>query len=328
MGAIPLAAMLVLALSRELPAQRKEGTTKAEQRKEQKGPKQLDKEHLALLLEDFKDEIADKVVSERIRKRGEKRVAKWMKGFNVIQSQHYFVYTNGPKTTVKRFSKSLEQLYGYVKKTWPFEDIDQHLTAYIFKMNTEYFDFCVNITGWPMATAKGTAGHASAKYYATYYQSPKSNVVMHEATHQIVIACMKIGGVGSWFQEGMAVYIEKKILGGKVSGSMRSDLRNGNFYSLRKFVGIQTLLADPAGHGSRNYAHAGALIEFMIETKDERMKGKFSDFLDAARKSRGYGAKYSEGLFRKVYGMTLEEVQQAFGLFHKVKDATPGLGRR
>ena len=325
---LSLTGLLAFGIPNTGMAQKKGRTTKAEQKKVNKGPAPLDKKELADRLEQFKQDIASQVVSERIRKRGAKRVAKWMKGFHIIQSKHYLVFTNGPKTTVKRFSKSLEQLYDYVKKAWPFEDIDTHLNAYIFKMDTEYFEFCVKIAGWSLASAKATAGHASAKYYATYYQSPKSNVVMHEATHQIVNACIKVDGVGSWFQEGLAVYIEKKILGSKVSGNMRADLRNGNFYSMRDFVAIETLLSDPKGHGSRNYAHAGAIIEFMMESKDERMKGKFPAFLDAARKQYGRGAKYSEDLIRKVYGMSLEEFQQAFALFHKVKDAVPGQGRK
>lgn len=41
-------------------------------------------------------------------------------------------------------------------------------------------------------------------FYATYYSSPRDEVVFHEASHEIVGACLKVGGVGSWFQEGMA----------------------------------------------------------------------------------------------------------------------------
>jgi hypothetical protein len=286
-------------------------------KKEAKGPTPIDKAGERERLDKFKQDIAQKVVPPRLVKKGRRRVDKWLKSFQVVQSKHYLVFTNGPTTTVKRFAKSLEELYAFTKKLWPFDDIDHHLRAYVFASEEEYFDFCVNVVGWPRASAQGTAGHATSAYYATYYQSPKSDVVMHEATHQIVGACLKINGVGSWFQEGMAVYVENEILGGKVASGMRADLRNDDYYPFPKFVEIQSLIADP--HSSRNYRHAGCIIEFMMQTKDERMAGRFPEFLKAARRGYDRGADTAQRLFKTVYGMTLEEVDVAFLAFHRVK---------
>lgn len=56
---------------------------------------------------------------------------------------------------------------------------------------------------------------------------------------------------------------------------MRTAFRNGGFYELEDFVKIRSLLSDPKGHGRRNYEHAGALIDFMINSKLPELHGKF-----------------------------------------------------
>jgi hypothetical protein len=296
------------------------GKTEAVKVKPKGGPKPFDKKQLAERLQNFKDEIATKIVPPRAAKKSKKRVEKWLKGFQIVQGKHYHVFTNGPKTTSKRFAKSLEELYEFVNKLWPFEELAHHHRAYIFSSKEEYYDFCTNVVGWSRASAVRSAGHANGAYYAAYYQSPKSEVVMHEATHQIVHANLKIRGVGSWFQEGMAEFAANTILGNKVSGSMRTDLRNGNYYPFPQFVKIPSLIADRAS--SRNYTHSGCFIEFMMKTKDPRMAGKFLKFLETAA-SRQFGYGRGEGatveLFRKVYGMTLTEADAAFLAFHRVK---------
>ena len=222
---------------------------------------------------------------------------------------------------MRRFAKSLEDLYSYIRKRFPFEEIESKLTAYVFRHEEEYFDFCVKIQGWSRREAEGTAGHASGDYYATYYQSPRSELVIHEATHQIVSAGLRVGGLGSWFQEGMAVYFEKVYLGNsKPSSGMRAAFRNGRFYELEDFVKISSLLADPKGHGDRNYEHAGALIDFMINSKLPEVKGKFPAFLEASRKA-GYGRKTAATLIREVYGLSIKELGEVWKKHHRAPGA-------
>ena len=153
-----------------------------------------------------------------------------------------------------------------------------------------------------------------SSYYATYYESPTAPVVFHEATHQIVHACLGVTGVGSWFQEGVAVYFEKKTAGEKPAGAVKSDLKRGDCYKLAEFFEIQSLLSDPKGNGHRNYAHAGALLDFMINTKLEPVAGKFTKFLAAARKGRGFGrgGAYSAELVKDVYGLSVPEFESAW----------------
>jgi hypothetical protein len=97
----------------------------------------------------------------------------------------------------------------------------------------------------------------------------------------------------------------------KPSGDAKSDLRRGNAYPLDHFFGIETLLSDPRGNGHRNYEHAGALIDFMINTKLEPVAGRFEAFLGAARKGRGFrrGKDATEQLLRDVYGLSIEQFQ-------------------
>jgi hypothetical protein len=128
---------------------------------------------------------------------------------------------------------------------------------------------------------------------------------------RFVGTCLKVDGVGSWFQDGLAVYIEKKMSGEKPEGTMRTDMRNGNWQPLVEFFAIPVLLNDPVSHGKHNYAQAGALIDFMINTKVEPVAGRFSAFLDAARSpdGRGRGAAVAAKLIQKVYGLTVPEFE-------------------
>ncbi len=216
---------------------------------------------------------------------------------------------------------SLEKLYAFVKNEFPFEDIERKLDCYIFKDRREYYRFCVEISGWTLERAARTGGHANARYYATFYQSPTANVVMHEATHQIVGACLKVPGVGSWFQEGMAVYIEKKIGNTGPSQGMRNDLKRGQYHPLSEFVAIQSLLFAPGDLGRRNYRHAGALIDFMVNTKLEPVAGGFQEFLAATRRGRGFGRgkSFTEKLVLEVYGLSLDELEVLWRKHHKLR---------
>jgi hypothetical protein len=281
-------------------------------------PKQgrkLNPEQVAQKVETLKAEILPKVWPDKCSTDEMHRRAYFAK-WQAVQSDHYLVYTNGPADTVKKFSVTLEELYAFVKKQIPFEDVDHLLTAYIFASDEEYFRFSVQFAGYSEQGARATAGHATAQYYATYYQDPRSPVVFHEATHQIIHACVKVPGVGSWFQEGIAVWFEKKKTNATVEDDIKSDLKHGNCYPLSEFFAIPVLLSDPKGNGHRNYMHAGALLDFMMTTKLAPVAGKFPDFLAAARKGRGFGRgpEVSAELIKVAYGLTVPEFE---ALWHK-----------
>jgi len=291
-------------------------TTEAPPTATKPGPKPLTKAELEQRMKGMREGLIEKLVPEKVKKGDPQKRKKWLDAFFAIQSQHYLLFTNSPPSSGDNFAKSLERLYAFVKKAFPFEDTDHLLECFVFADPEEYYDFCVKVTGWSPEAARATAGHASGAYYATYYQSPSSDVVMHEATHQIVHACLHITGVGSWFQEGMAVYVENKIGNVSPSSSMRSRMKNKQVYPLEQFVAIPTLLSD-GDKGHENYEQAGALIDFLVNTKLEKLAGKFPEFLRAAR-GAGFGRDrdIAVKLFQTVYGMTLAEVDAAWRKHH------------
>ena len=270
----------------------------------------LTREQIAERLEKVKTDLVPKVISPKIAG-DEQAKAKYLARWQAVTSEHYLLFTNGPATTCKKYATSLERIYAYVQKELPFADVDHLLTCYIFATPEEYYSFCVAVTGWTAEEARATAGHATTAYYATWYQSPTAPVVFHEATHQIVGACLKVPGVGSWFQEGLAVYFEKKTSGEKPAGTIKNDFKRGDHYPLTEFFAIPVLLSDPKGNGSRNYAQAGALLDFLINTKLSPVAGRFPKFLEAARAGRGFGrgAEVSAKLVQDVYGLTVPELE-------------------
>ena len=270
----------------------------------------LTKEQVAERLEGVKRELVPKVWSPKVGE-SELEQRKYLAGWQAVTSDHYILFTNGPTASCKKYASTLEQLYKYVQKELPFADIDHKLTCYIFAAPEEYYRFCGAVAGWSETQARATAGHANSTYYACYYESPRAPVVFHEATHQIVGACLKVPGVGSWFQEGLAVYFEKKTSGEKPAGTIKNDLKRGDHYPLEEFFGIASLLSDPKGNGHRNYDHAGALIDFLINTRLKPVAGKFPAFLAAARQGRGFGrgADTSKKLVKEVNGLEPAELE-------------------
>jgi hypothetical protein len=272
-------------------------------------PKELSKEELEARLAEVKGEILDKMLTEKMRKEPD-LARQWLGKFQTVQSTHYLLFTNGPQNTCKKFAASLEKLYQFVKREFPFDDADHKLECFVFKTKEDYVRFCVALVGWSEEQANKTAGHANATYYATYYQSPTADTVMHEATHQIVGACLRISGVGSWFQEGMAVYIERKIGNTDPSAGMKNDLRSGNYVPLAKFCGLESLLfGAKAGEEGRSYQHSGALIDFLANTKLAPVAGRFGDFLAGAQEC-GRSLAATEALVKTVYGLTLPELEE------------------
>lgn len=270
-------------------------------------------EQVASALEGVKTSILPRCWDKKCDEE-EMRRRKYLDKWQAVVCEHYIVFTNGPTASCKKYAVTLEKLYDMVQKELPFEDPDHLLVAYIFADKEDYFRYSVRITGWSEESARATAGHAMSTFYATYYNSPRDPTVYHEATHEIVGACLKVGGVGSWFQEGMAVYFEKKMSNQRLD-SCRSDLKRGDCYTLEEFFAIRSLIADPKGHSHRNYDHAGALLDFMINAKEEPVAGKFKEFMDAARK-QGYG--FAEGkdlsarLIKNVYGLSVPEFEAAW----------------
>jgi hypothetical protein len=276
-----------------------------------KASRELTPAQLAQRLDQVKKEILPKTMTAKMAADPQK-VKKYLSDWHTVTSDHYLLFTNGPEATCRKYATTLEKLYGFVKKELPFDDIDHLLTCYIFATREEYYAYSVQFAGWSEEEAKASAGHATSQYYATYYESPTAPVVFHEATHQVVGACIKVEGVGSWFQEGLAMYFEKKTSGEKPAGTIKTDIKNHDYYPLPEFFAIAELISDPKGHAHRNYDHSGALIDFLINTNVPPVAHKFGDLLKAARavNDQHEGAKVSAKLIHDVYGLTVPELEE------------------
>jgi len=231
---------------------------------------------------------------------------RYLAGYRVILSDHFILFTNGPRTTLK-FRTTLEKLYRFIKKYYPYVHEDQKLKCYIFKSREEYFQYSEKIRGF--RGARGSAGHACAEYYATFYQSPTAPVVIHEATHLIVNAVCRVRGGGSWFQEGTAVFMEKHFTGQDPSVGQKSNIRYRRYHPLRTFSGIPTIAAD-GRNGGRNYAQAGSIMDFMVRGP---YKKKFKAYMEYLRKNPyPWGTPATEKSIREVYGLSLEAFDEAW----------------
>ena len=306
------------------------------QRRTQKpeSPRALTEEQVEERLDDLKSGLLLEIMPET-KKRGELQKRRWLAEFHVVQTDHYLMFTNTSRTMANKFSKGVEDVYEFVQKQFPFEDIDELLTCYVFNMAEEYYNFTVEKSGWSRQRAENTGGHAARdretrkSYYATHYLSPTAALVTHEASHQIVMDCLRVSGLGSWFSEGMATYLEKMKANDKPSATMRSDLRNGDYHSLEDFFTMASMSrtpranatrnADPAAMVRRNYTHAGALIDFMVNTKLDPVAGRFPEFLEKARK-RDYarGGNATVNLVRAVYDMSPSELEELWKRHHRV----------
>ncbi len=311
------------------------GTT---QRRNQKpeSPRALTEEQLSQRLEELKSGLLPQIMPET-KRRGELQRRRWLAEFHFIQTDHYLMLTNSSRSMANKFSKGMEDIYEFVQEQFPFEDLDELLTCYVFNLNEEYYRFCELKTPWSREEAEHTAGHAGwdeqsdggrSSYYATHYLSPTAEVVTHEASHQIVSSGLGITGVGSWFQEGIATYLAKTKANDKPSAAMRTDLRNGDYHPLELFFGMQSLAQTPRAEATRkvdpgvlvqrNYTHSGALIDFMINTKIKAVAGRFPEFLEKAKKA-GRGENAAVKLIRDVYDLSPTELEDLWKQHHGLR---------
>src|SRR5262245_56171202 len=94
-----------------------------------KGGLDLTPQQISERLEQVKAEIIPKVMPTKTAADAEKKksyLAKWQ----VVPSEHYILFTNGPTATCKKYAASLERLYVVVKKELGIEDPASPLVAY------------------------------------------------------------------------------------------------------------------------------------------------------------------------------------------------------
>ena len=226
----------------------------------------------------------------------------------VIRTDHYLILTNASSG---KFYKKLEEYYDEISEVYPFPSVkgQRLMPIFLFRTAGEYYDYCGKVAGMPRGEAENTKGHAWRDYYATWYEAPNDPVHIHEMTHQIFDNRLHLGGGGSWFQEGVAEYIETSE---NDRNNVARLVRNGEHVPLREFVGLSSLVsseADVRGRGGAGdaYKQAALLIEFLCESKFG--KGQFERFLKTMGKLPYNDVEAIDAGFQAIYGRDLEGVE-------------------
>jgi hypothetical protein len=221
----------------------------------------------------------------------EEAKARWMKDapesthakfVKPIRSKHYIVLSN--TGAAKQMSEAMEACYAQIQKTYPFPEVAGRrlMPIFLFRDPEEYYQFFAKQFETTVEQARKSKGVASRDFYATYYDAPGDPVHIHEATHQIFRNRLRLGGAGSWFQEGVAEYISTRPP--DRVGAVNAVKKDKHTH-LAEFVQIPSLLMSAKesvkgdNEGASHYALAALLIEFVRESKWS--KDHFLDWVHA-----------------------------------------------
>lgn len=237
----------------------------------------------------------------------------------VLRTDNYIIMTNS--AGAKAFARAMEENYAKIKKLYPFREVAGRrlMPVFIFRLPEEYYAYLEKNAGWSRAQAARTKGVASGDWYATWYESPKDSVHIHEATHQIFANRLLLSGGGSWFQEGVAEYIEKLENSGmnEVENMGRAIARRGEGVPLRQLFTLRSLVfsseQDRKTGGSAAgdaYVQSASVIAFV--RNDKRTKAKFQDFIKAMGSVRRSDLPAIERALEDLFGWSLEEFEAAW----------------
>lgn len=229
----------------------------------------------------------------------------------ITRTAHYIVLSNA--SGGDSFAKEMEKAYATTKKLYPFDEIPGRLLmpVFLFRTSDQYYEFLVQRLGRDRKAAERSKGVSTADFYATWYEAPQDPVHLHEAVHQVFRNRLRLGGGGSWFQEGVAEYASTRD---NERGNAARDVKRGQHMPLVKFVTVPSLLysskedrkgGDEAGD---QYELAALLIEFLRESKWG--KDKFQAFVHAVGSvPRGHLPSIEKAVM-EVYGVDLAGLEK------------------
>lgn len=229
----------------------------------------------------------------------------------VVRTDHYLILTNS--SSGKTFAKAMEENYDTIAEMFPFEEIEGRrlMPVFLFRTPDQYYDFYAKMTGASLAEAKKSKGHAWRDYYATWYEAPGDPVHIHECTHQIFRNRLYLGGAGSWYQEGVAEYVETDD---NERGMVAREVEKGRATSLRDLVKLRSLLYSSKQGVKGNsvagdhYKQSALLIEFLRESRFG--KDRFEEFLYAMGRVPRNDVEGIDAVFQEVYGKDLEGMDE------------------
>ncbi len=246
---------------------------------------------------------------EEIRARWERDVPFDKKGLErPLRTQHFLILTN-TSAAGRLFAKKMEEAYKKVKVMFPFPETEGErlMPVFIFKTRDQYIQFYVHIAGTTRENAAQSKGHAWKDYYATYYDSPQAPVHIHEATHQIFRNRLRLGGGGSWFQEGVAEYCSTTPNQRKAFA--RRYAKDRKHIPFETFVQLPRLISNPYLDAEQAYLQAASLTEFLCERWH---KHKFPDYVVTMGSLPRGDLEQIEAAFLEVYGVGLKDVEDAW----------------
>lgn len=272
--------------------------------------------------------LVDRFLTSGLRYQGPERNAQWDEAevearwradsalddedqadLEVLRTEHYLVMTNS--SSGKKFAEQMELNYALIQQTYPFPEIPARklMPVFLFKTAQQYHDFYVETFERTQEQARKSKGIASRDFYATYYEAPKDPVHLHESTHQIFRNRLELTGGGSWFQEGVAEYIETRPNERNV---IARRVKDGKHTPLRGLMSLESLLRssedDVSGDSaaSLNYAAAALLVEFLRES--DFGKEKFLEWMHATGNVPDNDLAGIEAVLLRVYGVTIDEL--------------------
>lgn len=256
--------------------------------------------------------------------------ARWKRDFQpdihdqrirAFRTEHYIVIGTG--SGAKAFGRAMEEYYDTIQEQFPFPEVEGQrlMPIFLFRTRTEYIEFYVHITGGSTTReqAARSAGHAWKDYYATVYESPKDPTHIHEATHQIFKARLGLNGGGSWFHEGVAVYMEGEVdnpTDKDIKNFGRAAYRRDEFQPFREFMVVPSLLqSNPDGGASNAYTQAGTIVDFVLKSKVT--KDKSWEWIQAMGKIRRNDLDAIERELKRLFDVDIEGFQELYKEYWK-----------
>jgi hypothetical protein len=236
----------------------------------------------------------------------------WVKNA-LLRTEHYIVMTNA--SGGKKFAEQMEANYDQIGKLFPLPPGKgcRLMPVFLFRTSDEYYAFCVK-RGMTLDEAKRSAGHAAGDYYSTWYNSPTDPTHIHEQTHQLFANRLFLRGGGSWFQEGLAEYVETSKNDRNVIASQVAKQRHLPLPELFQRKSLLWSSAENRKEGGSEasdlYTEAALLVEFLRESKWG--KDKFPHFLQVVGRLPRNDLTRLRTAIVEIYGTDVEGVDREF----------------
>ncbi len=234
----------------------------------------------------------------------------------VVRTKYYLIMTDLKKGTARSFGKKMDEAYEKIRKVFPFEDVEGQrlLPIFYFVTDQEYFEWYAKNLNTTVERARRSGGVASGDVYATYHQATNAPVHIHEATHQIFRNRLHLAGGGSWYQEGLARYMDANP---NDLSKFKSIAKKGNFTPFAEFFVIRSMLYSADANNVKggneagdNYGQAATIVEFVRHSKFG--KDKFLEWVHAVGAVPRSNLPAIEDAIRDVYGVSLDEFQDEY----------------